>query len=541
MRFAGRIEVGSASGRVLGRLLVVPPLALVAVACLLCCGGCGSGDASESLPRADLVAIAVAGADGERPAVSFPHDLHTEAVIADGGDCSTCHQTREDGYLSNLYMRLDDAVAGDGGEVEVDGLMEIYHDNCLACHTRMAGEGKDSGPVTCGECHREEAAYVSSRIAMGMDKSLHYRHSVARNDKCEDCHHLYDETSQKLYHEKNTESSCRDCHRTLTEENRSSIKLASHRACLKCHMETAKEGPNVASGPQSCGGCHDPHARSDIKVVEDVPRLKRGQPDFVLLSAPEADIELSKLKTVPFSHDGHETFAQNCRVCHHETMKSCSECHTLAGKDEGAGVMLQTAMHGMVSNHSCVGCHEIQKSDAECAGCHDLMQKGRLSEHACHICHAGPSPADVEAARTVNMSLEHFRPDPSQLGRGFAATDVPDSVVISVLSDEYEPAVMPHRKIVEKLRGLVKENKMATHFHGSEDVLCQGCHHNGSIGERPALCENCHGRPFMVDGSNKPGLYGAYHRQCLGCHQSMGMENPSDCQGCHAKKISAAE
>jgi hypothetical protein len=519
-------------------------LVLLAAACLLLSEGCGRGDALEGasgVPRADLVEIALAGDLGERPHVIFPHDKHTEAVAAEGGDCSTCHKSREDGYLSSLYMRLSDAEAHDPGdeddaEVEIESLMELYHDNCIACHTRLAGEGKDSGPVTCGECHREEPLYISSRAPMGMDKSLHRRHSVARTEKCEDCHHLYDEVAQKLYHEKNTESSCRDCHRAETEENRISFRLAAHMDCIRCHMETAERDPAAAIGPQSCGGCHDRAGRLAWKVLEDVPRLARGQPDFVLLSAPESELEMSKLRTVPFSHVGHEGFTESCRACHHETMKSCGECHTLAGREEGAGVMLQAAMHSMVSSHSCVGCHETRKSTAGCAGCHDLMEKGRLSEHACEICHAGPSPASLEAQRSRYSSLDDFRPDPSEFRLSFAASDVPDSVVISVLSKEYEPAVMPHGKIVEKLRGYIRENRIATHFHGSEDVLCQGCHHHGSIGERPALCENCHGLPFDEANVHKPGLYGAYHRQCLGCHQSMSLENPTDCEGCHAKK-----
>lgn len=525
---------------------VAVAVALAAAGPLLWCGGCGPGEASESLPRADLVTISIAGDKTERPVVQFPHDLHTEAVAAGGGDCSTCHPTRPDGYLSSLYMRVaddeageDEAAGGDDAKVDTEDLMEVYHDNCLACHERMAEEGKKSGPTICGECHREESAYVSSRLPMGMDKSLHYRHGLARNDKCEDCHHLYDETARKLYYEKNTESSCRDCHRELTEENRSSFELAAHRACLKCHMETAEQGPNVATGPRECGGCHDPLRRADIKVVEDVPRLKRGQPDFVLLSAPESDIEMSKLRTVPFSHEAHETFSENCRVCHHETMKSCDECHTLAGSKDGAGVMLQTAMHSMTSGHSCVGCHDSRKSMPECAGCHDLMEKGRLSDHACEICHAGPSPMNLEAERAKYTSLDQFHPAPSPERLVFAAADVPDSVVISVLSNEYKPAVMPHRKIIAKLREHMKKNKIAAHFHGSEDVLCQGCHHHGAIGERPALCENCHGRPFDEQKPNVPGLYGAYHRQCLGCHQSMRLENPTDCAGCHAKKEAA--
>jgi len=261
----------------------------------------------------------------------------------------------------------------------------------------------------------------------------------------------------------------------------------------------------------------------------------------VLLSAPKAELESSKLGTVPFSHAGHEEFNATCRGCHHETLKPCNECHTLRGTEKSKGVMLQEAMHGMTSDHSCVGCHDTKQSATECAGCHDLMEQGRLSEHACEICHSGPSPQRLEELKPHYTSLEDFRPDPLETKVSFASGDIPDSVEIGVLSNEYKPAVMPHRKIVDKLSEHIKNSRIATYFHGHEDVVCQGCHHHGSIGERPALCENCHGRPFNERDLHKPGLYAAYHRQCLGCHQSMNMKEPSDCAGCHEKKQNTVE
>lgn len=505
-------------------------LCAVVFACPLVLGGCSDSGAVEQTPRPDLVEIDIRELfdEPERARVQFPHDLHTNAVSEENEDCSLCHRVREDSLLSPKYMRLEDP----GGEE----LMELYHENCIACHTERADAGVKTGPVTCGECHRLDPLYLSSRQPVGFDHSLHYRHGVAQNDKCEKCHHLYDEETDKLYYEKGTESSCRDCHREETEENRVSFKLAAHWDCLGCHVERAVEMPGAAGGPQDCAGCHDLERQLAIKVIEDPPRLMRGQPDFVLISAPESELESSKLATVPFSHVGHEKFNNTCRVCHHETMKPCVECHTLAGSEESEGVMLQHAMHALTSNHSCVGCHELEKSDPECAGCHDLMEQGRLSEHSCEICHAGPAPWNLEAERSLYTSLDDFRPDPSEMGLTFPVSEIPDTVMIGVLSREYEPAFMPHGKIVDKLSEHIANSKIATYFHGHEDVVCQGCHHHGAIGERPALCENCHGRPFDERNPHKPGLFAAYHRQCLGCHESMGIGEPSDCARCHAEK-----
>ena len=41
-----------------------------------------------------------------------------------------------------------------------------------------------------------------------------------------------------------------------------------------------------------------------------------------------------------------------------------------------------------------------------------------------------------------------------------------------------------------------------------------------------------------------PTLLGAYHQQCLGCHERMdpdGQELPQDCTGCHAEKATSGK
>jgi hypothetical protein len=172
-----------------------------------------------------------------------------------------------------------------------------------------------------------------------------------------------------------------------------------------------------------------------------------------------------------------------------------------------------------------------------------MMEQGRLSEHGCITCHVGPIPAEVMAVADQYTSLSPFAPDPEATRLSFSEDDFPETVTISVLSEEYEQVEMPHRQIVNKLLEHINESKMATHFHGREDAVCQGCHHHSPIGDKPPLCESCHGEPFNEADLFKPGLLGAYHRQCMGCHQSMQLEKPTsdDCEGCHAKKVQVAE
>jgi hypothetical protein len=485
------------------------------------------GVAVEQIARPDIVTIVAADSieELERPPVQFPHDLHTEALAKQNKDCTTCHLTRDNGRLSDLFERL-----GKPGERVAK---DVYHDNCIGCHNETASADLKTGPVSCGECHRKDPLYTSSLRPFGFDKSLHYRHIKAYDNKCDPCHHIYDEKTQKLVYVKGREDPCRDCHGEKTVGNRSSFKIAAHEACVGCHREISTKRPKAPVGPQSCGGCHDRQKQMAIKVIENPPRLQRGQPDSLFLSAPEADLANSKLNTVPFMHVDHERATTTCRACHHKKLEKCQHCHTLSGSDRSEGVTLQQAMHLMTSNHSCVGCHQLQKSKPQCAGCHDRMEKGRLSDHACPICHSGPSPGDLARAQAQHASMDAFAPKTVTSNLGIPVSEIPDTVTIRALSTRYPPVKMPHRKIVTKLSDYVKNNKIAAHFHGGEAAVCQGCHHHGAVGRNPALCENCHGEPFRKSELFVPGLKGAYHRQCLGCHLSMGLQAVSNCTVCH--------
>ncbi|MBW1688853.1 MAG: cytochrome C [Deltaproteobacteria bacterium] len=515
------------------------PIALLGMVCICCLSssGCGVSEAAEEISRPDLISLAEMAllGDVDRASVQFPHDLHTDVMTERKEDCTLCHVVQDDGYLSATYKPLLDA-----GEQEA---MDLYHESCIGCHQEIADEGATSGPVACGDCHRRRPAYVSSRQPFGFDNSLHYRHVEAARDECKACHHVYDEAAKKLVYAEGKESSCRDCHREETKENRSAFKLAAHQACIGCHREPPaefKSDPD-APGPQQCAGCHDHERQLVIKRIEDPPRLKRKQPDFVLLSASEADLEFSKLATVPFSHVDHEQVTTSCRTCHHDTLEACGECHTLKGSEKGEGVTLYQSAHETMTDHSCVGCHDTEKAATECVGCHGRMEEGKLSEEACGACHAGPLPEKLESERGLWTSLENFRPSPSETVLSFAPEDVPETVEIGALANEYQVAKMPHRKIVEKLSQYIKDSSVASYFHGHEDVVCQGCHHGSPVGKKPPLCESCHGTSAADSDLHKPGLLGAYHRQCLGCHQSMELEKPSDCSGCHAEKEGTIE
>ncbi|MFH1723743.1 MAG: sulfate respiration complex hexadecaheme cytochrome HmcA [Elusimicrobiota bacterium] len=502
-----------------------------AVAVALLGGVCiGEGGESRGHARTDVVTIDTLSRFGEleRPPVVFLHDLHTEALKGQKDGCGACHLEGERGLFSPIFQRR-----GDEGKQAV---IDLYHGKCVACHQKRAAGGLKTGPVSlsdCGACHKRRPEVVSARHEMGLDKSLHYRHVRASDRKCERCHHAYDESKRELYHAKGEESSCRDCHGARLEDNRESMAAVSHGQCLGCHLRTIAQ--NKESGPVSCAGCHDKTKQLAYERVARVPRLKRGQPDIGLVRP--AGLKKGGMRTVPFRHELHERAQDTCRVCHHRSLKACGDCHTVLGDhDDGGGIMLSRAMHGAASDRSCVGCHDSVKGGRDCAGCHALMKPGPLGKGTCAVCHAGPPLGDPAIARTKPSSYSSFLPKRAYSRLTWKGTDLPERVEIGLLSDRYEPAIFPHRKVLDALRRDVGKSELAKSFHGGENALCMGCHHAAPAGMRPAACGNCHGKPLQGMDLAMPGLKGAYHLQCMGCHERMGLQKHNGCEACHKER-----
>jgi len=96
----------------------------------------------------------------------------------------------------------------------------------------------------------------------------------------------------------------------------------------------------------------------------------------------------------------------------------------------------------------------------------------------------------------------------------------PDVVVIDELEDEYESVRFSHRLHAEMT---------------AMDRGCQDCHHFQEVGGITA-CKKCHPPHIAEENLAQPGLKGAYHRQCLGCHQDWSHDTA--CDICHVKKDS---
>ncbi len=513
---------------------------LVMVTVFLFAAGAVKVDTSVEGPiksGADLIMIDTMKALGplERPPVAFFHSRHTEALAKINRDCSVCHMADEKGRLSPKYKRLLDT--------DRQTVTDTYHINCIACHRELAGPGQKSGPQTCGGCHQENPAVASTWKDLPFDKSLHYRHVKATEEKCESCHHEYDKQAKQLVYAKGKEGSCTYCHKDTPVDNAMALKEASHFQCIGCHRD--RMAKNLQAGPVGCVGCHDADYQMGIEVVEEVPRLKRNQPDVVLVKTGEEARPDGQWPTamypVPFSHQSHEAYSSSCKVCHHASLQSCASCHTNAGKKEGDNVKLAQAMHSVTDQASCIGCHQEKQKVPECAGCHAFIAKpANRQDPSCKACHMAPLPAYVNpsnAEETADVAQDLLQARDLE-SKTFDADKIPEKVTIGKLSNRFEPAVLPHGKIVNALVDKIRPSKLAGYFHSEKGTLCQGCHHHSPPAEKPPACSNCHGETIEGADAFRPGLVGAYHQQCIGCHENMGIEKPDsrDCNACHVEK-----
>ena len=118
----------------------------------------------------------------------------------------------------------------------------------------------------------------------------------------------------------------------------------------------------------------------------------------------------------------------------------------------------------------------------------------------------------------------------------------PSLAEIDKIEREYGPSTFPHLAMAQRLTKISNESTLARHFHTDNMTICSGCHHLGSL-EAAGIppCSTCHTvRDEPTSGT--PTLLGAYHQQCLGCHEQMdpsGQKYTQDCTGCHKEKTSS--
>lgn len=127
-----------------------------------------------------------------------------------------------------------------------------------------------------------------------------------------------------------------------------------------------------------------------------------------------------------------------------------------------------------------------------------------------------------------------------------ASADGPDTVELGSIAQYYEPVEFDHAMHVE----LIDENECAICHHHTlgtpvVDPICIRCH--ASSGETDFVaCRDCHpAKRFSAEylakleedinlfHVEKPGLQGALHQNCMGCHEEN--DAPTGCEDCHVR------
>lgn len=145
----------------------------------------------------------------------------------------------------------------------------------------------------------------------------------------------------------------------------------------------------------------------------------------------------------------------------------------------------------------------------------------------------------------LSSSPHLFRPE------GYANLYMLDNEILNTATDFYEPVRFTHRThdvVTEGNCGVChhrfsmdEEDRIGEdvkEFHMDFEVRianapCGSCHDMEDIYVQK--CSTCHWLPGEADDLNRLGLKGAYHQQCIGCHEGQPniQKAPVDCLSCH--------
>lgn len=576
-----------------------------------------AGSGKPAVPDVILVAPMAAGKTLEMPPAVFPHDKHVREVFKKEQGCSLCHSDlRESVAFRNLPGKLSGKAAenafhkncitchaqwDDGPQAgecrqchDPEGMSKtlpvVYDKSLHALHVESAyipaPEGADGR--NCGVCHHVLNPDTNKLVwAPGQEEACAVCHGQteangvislqeASHRSCVACHAGL--AKSLLYDEKaNADAPKADSVKPDAAKPDAAKPDAAKPEKPDAHKADKKDQPaSVVSfkGPATCAGCHGPKAQAEFPRLKDIPRLMRGQPDATIIlpannAGTAASLPGTSMAPVVFNHKAHEAATPSCRVCHHVRISDngCSSCHTVEGNANGNNVTQFTAMHKPDATASCVGCHQqTTLAKPECAGCHVLVQPAANAKDSCAVCHQPvqglPSAADalkLSKQDSGKAKLQHIAEETLAARNAQAAVkplspaDVPETVSIGILANEYQPVTFPHRKIYAALvDGLDKNgqgkngqgtNGLAAAFHTSDVATCAACHHNvpESSLRQPPKCVTCHNDKAAPVVAGQPvGLVAAYHQQCLACHEAMQVKPvATDCAGCHSLSTAA--
>ncbi len=156
------------------------------------------------------------------------------------------------------------------------------------------------------------------------------------------------------------------------------------------------------------------------------------------------------------------------------------------------------------------------------ANLHAVAQIPGKRNNGCLACHT------TEIPTKANPSLKKC-PRSDMVTVHASADTGPDKIELQKITaspDRYEPVLFAHR----------------IHARMSEmSGNCVLCHHYNPPGSVLA-CSECHAAETSSKNADlsKPGLKGAYHRQCINCHRESGLA-ATQCESCHSAKADASK
>lgn len=158
---------------------------------------------------------------------------------------------------------------------------------------------------------------------------------------------------------------------------------------------------------------------------------------------------------------------------------------------------------------------------------------------------------DVQIVRSRKPAVEpRIASSHALRPEGYKNVYLLNSPLLNESTDYYEPVRFSHRthdvytdgdcRVCHHRQGMTDEDRIGediAQMHLGIDVriggACSSCH--DMTEKRPQSCRRCHAAANEADYPGRIGLKGAYHRQCIGCHQRLPLEAnaPTDCISCH--------
>lgn len=131
----------------------------------------------------------------------------------------------------------------------------------------------------------------------------------------------------------------------------------------------------------------------------------------------------------------------------------------------------------------------------------------------CSECHACEQPSHSNPCLIPKSCPRH------EAMIGLDADLGPSVVILDELENLYVPVRfdhLAHAKMVDMSGG------------------CETCHHLTPPNSEHPACKECHPVEIVHEDLSQPGLKGAYHRSCMGCHTEW--DSDTACEICHEKK-----